>query len=155
MKITKSKLILGILAIVIVVSALAFMLCDILIPLNLWVHPVFNFLFVIFAGFGVICAVVAFINKSSSYFFICAILLGLASFYVLVNYIEWWIAIIIVAVLATIICLLSFITSSNKTENIALNSSPDYKNYEQRKAEEQKLKEKEEVEKLPEIKSFK
>ena len=155
MKITKSKLTLGILAIVVLMSALSFMLCDIFIPLNLWVHPVLNFLFIILAGFGTFCAVLAFAKKSSWYFFVCAILLGLALFYVLINYLKWWIAIIVVIVFATIICLFSFITSSNKTENIALNASPDYKNYEQRKAEEQALKGKEETEKLPEIKSFK
>ncbi|MBE7083606.1 MAG: Trep_Strep domain-containing protein [Clostridiales bacterium] len=153
MKISKSKMLVGILSIAILVVSLVVMFCDIFIPINFWVHPVLNFLFCLFTGFGIVAIVLAFINKSSWYFFICAILLGFALLYALINYIEWWIAIIVAVVFAIIISLLSFITSSNKTESIALNASPDYKNYEQRKAEEQSVKE--ETEELPEIKSFK
>ena len=46
-------------------------------------------------------------------------------------------------------------SAGNHTEEIALNKSPDYKNYEQRKAEREKAEAESEPEQLPEIKSFK
>ena len=45
-------------------------------------------------------------------------------------------------------------SNGSQTENVALNNSPEYKTYEERKAEEENAKT-EEKEELPEIKSFK
>ena len=58
-------------------------------------------------------------------------------------------------VLPVIVMLLSLIVNGNKTEDIALNDNDDYKNYQERKAEEEAKKLNEEKEELPEIKSFK
>ena len=60
----KRNLLLGIIAIVIVVAALAFTLLDALIPLNIWTHPVLNFLFCILLGFGIMTFVFAFRKES-------------------------------------------------------------------------------------------
>ena len=46
-------------------------------------------------------------------------------------------------------------STGNKTESIALNDSPDYKNYKERREEKLKAEQEKGEEELPEIKSFK
>ena len=59
-------------------------------------------------------------------------------------------------VLFAFFVLVNFLRSGNKTEEIALNKSPDYKNYEERKAEREAQEKAEEENYVPpEIKSFK
>ena len=68
----------------------------------------------------------------------------------------WWLIVIVDAVIAILFVVISFMTAGSRTEDIALNKSPDYKNYEQRSAErEEKEKAEEENYVPPEIKSFK
>lgn len=154
---SKKKLLLGVSAICILVLSLVFALLDALIPLNIWTHPVLNFLFGIFAGSGIVTLFLAFKNKSPWFFFVSAILLGFALFYVLIQYVPWWICLIIVFADWGIFAVTSYMVAGNQTENIALNKSPDYKTFEERKAEEQaKAANEEKTEKpLPKIKSFK
>lgn len=151
---SKKNLLLGVSVLTVLTLSLVFMLLDALIPLNIWTHPALNFLFALCIGFGIMTLVLAFIKKSPWFFFLSATLLGLAFFYVLMQYITWWIVLIILVVVLAIFAVVSFIISGNQTEDIALNKSQDYKNYEQRKAEEQK-KQSEEEKPLPKIKSFK
>ena len=101
--------------------------------------------------------VLAFKNASPWFFFVSAILLGIAAFYVLIQYVAWWICLIIVFVDWGIFAVTSYMVAGNQTENIALNKSPDYKTFEERKAEEKAKEEKEEKPEkpLPQIKSFK
>ena len=154
---SKKNLFLGVSALTILTLSLVFALLDALVPLNIWTHPVLNFLFALCVGFGIMTLVMAFIKKSAWFFFVSAVLLSIALFYALIHYITWWILLIILVVFLAIIAVVSVMTAGNQTEDIAINKSKDYKNYEQRKAEEkehQKDAEKEEKP-LPEIKSFK
>lgn len=155
MKNTKKQFFISVLSILIFLSSLALMLCDIFIPLNIWTHPVLTFVFALFVGFGIMTFAFGIVKGSPWYFFLSAVLIGLSGFYVLIQYLKLWIALIILFVFLAIMPIISIIFSGNKTENIALNKSPDYKNYHERKAE-KTAKEKEELdEELPEIKSFK
>ena len=101
--------------------------------------------------------VLAFKNRSPWYFFLSVILFGLAALYITLQYIVWWLCLIVIVVLVAVTAITSIMVAGNQTENIALNKSPDYKTFDERKAEE-KAKEanEEKVEKpLPKIKSFK
>lgn len=154
---SKKSIVLGILSVCIIAVALIFMLLDALIPLNVWTHPVLNFLFCICLGFGIMVLSLAFIKQSTWFFFVSAILFGLSFFYVLIQYIPWWLCLIIVIALWVLFAIMSVMVAGNMTESISLNKSPDYKTFDERKAEE-KAKEAatEKPEKpLPEIKSFK
>lgn len=157
MKLTKKQLTLSISSIAILVVSLVIMLLDIFVPLNIWVHPVLTFLFCLFVGFGVTCFTIGFIEKSSWYFFLSSVLLGLAFVYAFACSLPeyWWISLIIAGVVWAIFAVLSFMSAGSVTESVALNKSEDYKNYEQRKAEREQAEKSAEPEKLPEIKSFK
>lgn len=144
-------------SIAILVVSLIITLCDALVPLDIWVHPILTFLFCAFVGFGVLLIVCAFIKHSPFYFFLSAAFLGLALFYAVINYTEWWIALIALFVTWGVFACLSFLVNGNKTEDIVLNKSENYKNYEQRRAEKQAAEASEEAnpKELPKIKSFK
>ncbi len=155
MKLSKNRLIVSIASIAIVLASLAFMLLDIFIPLNIWLHPVLNFLFGILLGFGVLLMVLGFTRRSHWFLFLSSILMGLAVFYVLAQYVFWWIVLIVVVVVWVIFGIMSFMCNGSMSEDIALNKRSDYKNYEQRKAEKEELEKVQPKEELPEIKSFK
>ena len=145
-----------IVSLLIVVASLVVTILDWTMPLNLFIHPLLNFLLFVFAGLGLYVFVLGFAKKSPAYFFLSAILLDLSFLYVLISYsVEWYICLVCVIVLPVIVMLLSLIVNGNKTEDIALNDNDDYKNYQDRKAEEEAKKSTEEKEELPEIKSFK
>ncbi len=121
-------------------------------------HPVFMFFLVVSAGLGVLATVRAFTEKSPFFFFLAAVLFMYLVSYCLADFVHmiWWLIAIVAIVIAVVFVVFSFITAGNKTEQIALNKSPDYKNYEQRRAErEEKEKTEEENYVPPEIKSFK
>ena len=155
-KIGKNKAFL-LVSIAILAVSLVVTLCDALVPLEIWVHPILTFLFCLFVGFGVALVILAFIARSPFYFFLSAGLLGFALFYVLVNYMEWWIGLIALLVTWGVFACLSFLVNGNRTEDIALNKSENYKDYKTRKAEREtaEAKESESQKELPEIKTFK
>lgn len=155
MKTSKSGVIIAVVSISILIVSLAVMLMDVLIPWNFWAHPAINFLFCLFSGFGILALVLGIKRSSPVFYFISALLLGLAVFYAVFQYAAWWVALIITLVIWAIFSIISLVTAGNKTESIALNNSKDYKDYAQRKAEKQAENEKKETEPLPEIKSFK
>lgn len=155
MKNNKKRLITGIISIIILLVSLTITLCDALIPLDIWIHPALTFFFCLFVGFGALCLGFGFAKKSVWYFFLSAVLLGLAFAYAMSQYVEWWIGVIIVGVVWAIFGTLSIISNGNRTEDIALNKSADYKNYEQRKAEKEEAEKNAEPQELPKIKSFK
>ncbi len=121
-------------------------------------HPIFMFFLVVSAGLGILATVRAFLDKSPFFFFLGAILFMYLTSYCLADFAHmvWWLIVIVAVVVAMLFFVLSFIFAGNRTENIALNKSPDYKNYEQRRLE-RDAKEKAEEESYvpPEIKSFK
>ena len=132
MKITKKQIVFYLISILIVLFSIAFLLCDYLIPLNFWTHPILNFLFLLCAGFGVEIFVYAFINKSSWFVFVSSILLGLAIIYILAQFLVWWIGLIVIVSVWFIIIFINVIFIGNKTEDIALNGSSDYVPYKDR-----------------------
>lgn len=156
MKTNKSRLVIGIISIIILVASVAITLCDAFIPWNIWIHPILTFLFCIFVGFGILLICVGFIKKSVWFFFLSSLLIGFALIYAIAMTIDkWWVGFIIVPVVWAIFGILSVLRNGNHTEDIALNKSPDYKDYEQRKAEKEQLEASEPVKELPKIKSFK
>lgn len=155
----KKNLLLGIISICIFVFALTFTILNAVLPFKFLTHPALNFFLCLFVGFGIMTLVLAFKNRSPWFFFLTAILLGLSALYVTLYYLTslWWLCIIIFVVILAVVALTSIMVAGNKTEEIALNKSPDYKTFEQRKTEEQeKDANTEKTEKpLPQIKSFK
>ena len=133
MKIVKNRLIFGVISIVILLTSLVITLIDALVPLRLWTHPILNFFFFMFSMYGIVAFVYGIIKESPWWFFICSILLGLSVFYVLMQYVKWWLALIVVIVVIAVVAILSFVFLGNKTEEIALNESADYKTYKERK----------------------
>lgn len=142
-------------SILIILSALVFCVLDWTLVLNFCLHPITNFLFVLFIGFGFLTLILAVKNKSPWFFFVSAIFLGLSAFYVSIFYVVYWVSIIITISLLAVFVILSLIICGSKTEDIALNKSPDYKNYQQRKEEKAILESEKPQEDIPVIKSFK
>ncbi len=139
----------------IVLSSLALLIVDVTASLSFGIHPAVNFAFFLTVDFGALCLVLGFLNKSPWFFFLSSPLLSLSLTYILVCCeLVWWLVLILAIFLFVIICLLSLIVAGNKTENIALNKSPEYKNYVDRKAEKEQAEAEEAKEELPEIKSF-
>lgn len=151
MKITKKQLIVSIFSIAILITSLIVMLLDIFVPFNLWLHPSLNFLFCMLTGFGILLLILGVKNSFSWHCFVGLILLSLAIFYVLMQYLAWWISVITVFVVLCVVGLLCFVKTGNKTE-LSLNDDPSYKTYKERK---KAVVTSEELEELPEIKSFK
>lgn len=155
MKISKKQLIISVVSLAILVASIVFLLLDVLLPIGLWTHPVLNFFFVMFVGFGVLTLVIGLSGSSPWFLFLSALLFGLSIIYALIQYTYWWAAVLVAVALWLIFAVLSFIKAGNKTEEIAMNTSPEYKNYEQRKAEKEAEEASREPEVLPEIKSYK
>ncbi len=152
----KERVLTCVFSILILVISLAVMIADFVVPLNFWTHPILNFLFCVFVGYGLYFIVLGIAKKSAWYLFISDVTLGLAILYALLQYtayLPWWISVIIVIVFMFILAFVSIMVAGYKSEDIAKNKSADYKNYEQRKAE--KSMEEHVIEEIPQIKSFK
>ncbi len=154
MKTSKNKIVISVISIAILLLSLTVILLDVLVPLNFWTHPILNFLFSLFLGFGVLALTLGMINKSPWFTFVGAILFGLSAFYALIQYIFWWLSLVIVFAMWSILAITNFMRCGSKTE-FAINNEQNYKNYEQRNKEKEKAETTKEPEDLPEIKSFK
>jgi predicted membrane protein len=142
-------------SIIILLVSLTITLCDaLIIDFDLWVHPILTFLFFVASQLGLFVLVKGVNNKSPWQFFLSCGLLSLALLYVLIQYVFVWLAIVIVIVFVGVMALLSLAVCGNKTENIALNKDPEYKDYKTRMAE-KKAQEDNEVKEEVKIKSFK
>ncbi len=150
MKKSKSKLINMVLSVAIIVFSLAFCIIDFSANLDVWTHPILNFLFGIFLGFGLLFTIGGFCSKSTLNVMLGTIMLSLAIVYLTIQYLPWYIALICSVCYALCISIVSNTLFGNKTD-LADNSSSDYKSIMDK--QEQGV-EKEEVE-LPKIKSFK
>ena len=147
----KNTLLFPILSIIVLTSALVFALLDALIPINFLIHPILNFLLVIFVGFGVLLFAKGASAKSHWFLFISNLLLSLALLYLTVTYVKWWLSVLIVFVFSAIFSILSYCICGS-IEKVADNKKEGYLSYEQRKS----LKEEDcSSQELPEIKSFK
>lgn len=150
------KLVKAIVSVVIVLSALAFTLVDALVPLKFWTHPILNFFFILFAGFGIYYIISGLMFKSVGTYFCGASLTAVALIYVLAQYLVWWLIILILIVWLSVSGIIGNSTVGGHTE-YAKNKDKDYKTFDERKAEE-KAKAETETDKeqeLPELKSFK
>ena len=133
------------------------MILNILLFKDFLFHPALNAVALLSLLFAIVSYVKAFSAKAPVYFMLGGILLSLVVLYLLLSlFIKfWWVAILVTAALLMITALVSYIIAGNKTEQIALNKSPEYKNYEERMKEKYEQAEKEDKKELPEIKSFK
>lgn len=150
---SKKKLLITVLSVAIVLLSLAFCIIDATSSIDVWTHPVLNFLFGLFVGFGALSYFQAFSAKSTMYAFIGTLLVSLAVLYATIQYVPWWGALICAVAFAICMTIISYAVFGNKLEQ-ADNSSPDYKNYIERREEEKSQEQEEKIE-LPEIKSFK
>ncbi len=100
-------------------------------------HPIFAFLYTACAGLCLLYLVNGIIYKSPVDFFAFALTFLFVLTYSLIDFakLEWWAVLIIDLVAVVLSIFLSFLVSGNKTEDIALNEKPDYKNYKQRQEE--------------------
>ena len=155
MKVSKKSITLGIISLIIVLASITLCILDWAIPLNIFIHPVLTLLLVAFAGFGLLTLVLAFSKKSPWFFFASALLMGPAVLYVTIMYLDWWISLIIMLAVWAVWGILSVIVCGNKTEAIAENESPDYKDYEERRREKELEEAMNPAEPIPQIKSFK
>lgn len=153
MKSCNEKKIIGIASIIILLLSLILMIMDFVLPLNLWTHPVLNFFFSLFIGLGITCIMIGLLKHRVFMFFIGILLSGLAVFYLIIQYFVWWIALISCFVYIAVLTIINILINGNKTDDIALNNSKDYRDYRNR-AEKTDIEE-EKQEELPEIKSFK
>ena len=150
---SKKKVLFTLLSVVIVLLSLTFCIVDAVSSIDVWTHPVLNFLFGLFIGFGALSYFQAFSTKSTMYAFFGTLLVSLAILYGTIQYLPWWGALICAIAFAICLTIISYAVFGNKLEQ-ADNSSPDYKNYIERREEEKKQEQEEKIE-LPEIKSFK
>lgn len=105
---------------------------------------------------AIACLAFAFIHKNKSYSLIAYVAASLATVLLLIVLaIAWYYVLIVVMFLLVLFWLLSITVYSKKLTLVFDNEKPDYKNYEQRKAEKQAEQANEKEEELPEIKSFK
>ena len=151
MNMKNNRLVLGVLSVLIVLSALTFTLLNALLPFDFLVHPILNFLLIIFVGFGILAFCLGLTKKSPWFIFISNILLSLSVLYLTLYYVKWWISLLIVVVFAVCVSIISVMRCGNVTEQTD-NNNPNYKNYFERKKEQEG---KDEEQEIPELKSFK
>lgn len=158
MKLTKKQAITLAAYITVLFSAVLLMILEWAGVFTLCAHPIFMLLMILSGGFGIIQIVLAIIDKSPFRFMLAAFLLVYLVSYCLIDFLslKWWLILIIDIAVVFFIVAASLFTAGDKTEGIALNAAPDYKDYKERNAE-RDAKEAEEEENLvlPEIKSFK
>ena len=114
-------------------------------------HPILTFLFLITCCYAVLWLFFAVKKGSPFLFFLSALLLNFPIIYlfILLALNLWYIGLLVVFVVDTIVAIISFMIAGNRTEDIALNNKADYKSYKEREKEEEPEEEK------PELKSFK
>ena len=146
MKRNSTNIIYGLISLSIFLVSLSLCILDWVIPLNLWIHPILTLFFFLFVGFGVLCLFIGFSKKSHFHFFLSTILLSLALFYLLFQYIVWWLSIICVVIFAISMSIISTMVCGNITEKVDNNHLDSNK---------KKTNSDVGAEELPKIKSFK
>ncbi len=157
MKISKTNLAIALVSILILVAASTILILEYALEsFRFMTHPVLNFLLVISAGFGVMTAILGIFKKTPWYFFLSSIIFSYLIIYGFCQFKQiWFVGLIIAIVACAISAIFSFVVAGNKTEDIALNDKPEYKDYKQRKAEKEFAESQEEKKELSKIKSFK
>lgn len=111
-----------------------------------------TFFYAVAAAYLTFC----FIQKNKSYAligYVCAVFA--TAFLLIVLSVQWYVVLIMILAAMVIFWLLSVTLFSEKLTLVTDNERPEYKNYEQRKAENEANNANEQEEELPEIKSFK
>ena len=154
---SKNSLKYGLISLAIVAISNVIFVLDWALPLNFLIHPVLTLVLCLFAGFGVLTLVISLTKKSPLFMILSAPLVALAIMYVLLGLFlsKWWISICVMVVVFLIYVILGAMIFGNKTEEIAENDSPEYKNYQERKEEKKILEENQLEPELPKLKSFK
>ncbi len=155
MKITKNQLSVAIISILLLVGASTILILQYALDFDFFSHPILNFLFVLECGFGLMLLIMGIVKKFTWFYFSSAILLSLVIIYLFAQIEFWWVGLIIAVVFCVIVGLFSFITVGNQIDDMSLNNSPEYKNFEQRQSEKEEFENSQEEEELPTIKSFK
>ncbi len=155
MKISKNNLVVALTSIFILLVATTVLILQYAIPFDFMTHPLLNFLLILASGFGLLTVILGVVNKSPWFYFVCAILFSYVLIYGFCQFDFWYVGLIVAVVMCIIVGLFSFITAGNKTEEIALNDKPDYKDYKVRRQEKLEQEQSEEKKELPKIKSFK
>lgn len=142
-------------SIILIVSAILMILAIAIKEFTLFSHPILAFLFSLNVGLVLLNLVNGIIYKSTVCFMLFSATLLYVATYSLIEFANliWWAIAIIDVVIVILGVFLSLLVAGNKTEDIALNEKPEYKNYQQRKAE-RELEESGESVELPKIKSF-
>lgn len=144
MKMNKNNKINLILAMMVFIVSLVLAICNGVMEELKFGIPVVNFFFYLFTGFALISYGIAIKNKKPQYFFLGAILATLCVIYLFILLkIVWWIILLSCIVVIALSILLSYLIAGNQTEDIALNKSPEYKNYKERQAEKEEKERKE------------
>lgn len=140
-----------------VLLALVLAILDGVLGLKITSHPILTFLFVSVACVGIIFTTHGFMKKYTFTAFIGEILVTLALLYAMIDVLsaKWWITVIVVIAAIAVLALSSVAYFGNKA-NVSDDDSAEYKNYKERQAEKDAaVKEKDESEEIPEIKTFK
>lgn len=155
MKKSKTQIIISICSIAIILIALLFSILQAVGVLTVLAHPIITFIILLFGGLGIETLVLGIVKKSTWFFFLSIIMLSLVILYLLIKYVSVLVGIISTVAFIAIAAVTCVLICGNKTESIALNKDPAYKDYNQRKAEKEEAERNAPKEELPEIKSFK
>lgn len=95
------------------------------------------FFLILMGGFGVLNLVWGLLNKSIYYVFSSALLLAGAFIYIALEWtgLAWYVIVVVSLCILILVGILSFLCIRWKAADEGANDAPEYKNYEQRKAE--------------------
>ena len=127
-----------IISLCIVVLSLAFMIITLVLPVDQRImHPLLLFVYALSIGFGILSICYGIIRKSPAYFFLAVLplLIVLTISLIVFAHLIWWAIIVSDGVLLFVVGTLSLIINGNRTEDIAMNTAPDYKTFQQKEKE--------------------
>ena len=130
-------------ALIIVVVSLALMIITLILPIEKRVmHPLLFFVYSLSIGFGVMSLCYGIIRKSPVPFFLATLplLITLTISLIVFAKLIWWAILVSDVVLLFVVMLISLILNGNRTEQIALNTDPNYKTFKEKEAEKEQLK---------------
>ena len=130
MKLTKKQAVYAVVATFVCILAMIMTILEYEKVFVICSHPVYMFFLVLSAGLGILLIAQGIIEQSPFRFFLAAVLVVYAISYSLIDFanLPWWIVVIVAAVVLIAFATLSLLRAGNKTEGIALNKYPEYKN---------------------------
>ena len=119
------------------------------------IHSLLLFFIILGFGLGAVALLRGIVNKSPFFIFLSALALivALTLLLICVSDIVWWLIVLCNIVLAIMLMCVSLFVMGNKTEEIAMNNSPEYETYKERTAK--KAIEEENIQaEMPKLRSF-